>query len=286
MDGEISRRSLLRGSVGACALAGGLSGCGFDIKPAPEVTATADATGQIAITLGGVEPLMKVGGVVILDVTAPSAIASEVPQGGVLLARYDSDQFVATQALCTHLGCPLSYSTKDREVACPCHGSRFAAVSDSEKCAGAVTRGPANSPVRAFKTAYDAASGKITIDLTSAPACDVAFTPTVDGGKVVLPFAKVPALQSPGGTFTGQPTGLGDTLNVVRVDQSTVIALSAICTHQGCTVAYAKSTNNFVCPCHGSNYDLSGNVTAGPAVKPVKKYTAVLDADGVTVTVA
>jgi cytochrome b6-f complex iron-sulfur subunit len=42
-----------------------------------------------------------------------------------------------------------------------------------------------------------------------------------------------------------------------------VKALSAICTHLGCTLIHTE--NGFRCPCHGSCYDLEGKVTTGPA---------------------
>jgi cytochrome b6-f complex iron-sulfur subunit len=46
-------------------------------------------------------------------------------------------------------------------------------------------------------------------------------------------------------------------------------ALSLVCTHLGCTVEV--KADSFACPCHGSQYDRSGNVTQGPAVNPLPK---------------
>ncbi len=40
-------------------------------------------------------------------------------------------------------------------------------------------------------------------------------------------------------------------------------ALDATCTHQACTVA--PSGDHLACPCHGSMYTLTGQVTQGPA---------------------
>lgn len=40
-------------------------------------------------------------------------------------------------------------------------------------------------------------------------------------------------------------------------------AISAICTHLGCTVR--KGGPGFTCPCHGSQYDQNGQVVHGPA---------------------
>lgn len=52
--------------------------------------------------------------------------------------------------------------------------------------------------------------------------------------------------------------------------QPTVI--SAVCTHRGCTVNWQGSQKAFVCPCHGSVFDESGNVLAGPAPGPLPSY--------------
>jgi cytochrome b6-f complex iron-sulfur subunit len=44
-------------------------------------------------------------------------------------------------------------------------------------------------------------------------------------------------------------------------------ALSLVCTHLGCTVE--QKTDGFACPCHGSRFGADGQVTHGPAVKPL-----------------
>jgi cytochrome b6-f complex iron-sulfur subunit len=50
-----------------------------------------------------------------------------------------------------------------------------------------------------------------------------------------------------------------------------VVAFSAICTHQGCTVAPAGK--QFHCPCHGSVYDAAtGAVITGPAPLPLPPF--------------
>ena len=53
-------------------------------------------------------------------------------------------------------------------------------------------------------------------------------------------------------------------LLVARTSQSTFNAMSAICTHQTCTIT-GFANNEFVCPCHGSTYDTSGHRLGGPA---------------------
>lgn len=55
--------------------------------------------------------------------------------------------------------------------------------------------------------------------------------------------------------------------------QNTFNALSAICTHQGCIITdYDSSSQQFVCPCHGSRFNTTGQVTKGPAGSPLSKY--------------
>lgn len=51
-------------------------------------------------------------------------------------------------------------------------------------------------------------------------------------------------------------------------DASGIYAITAICTHLGCTVGVPVG-GRFLCPCHGSQYDLSGANLVGPAVLPL-----------------
>ncbi len=50
-------------------------------------------------------------------------------------------------------------------------------------------------------------------------------------------------------------------------------ALSSICTHQGCQInSFDSGSGQFVCNCHGSRFDASGNVVQGPAPSALQKY--------------
>jgi cytochrome b6-f complex iron-sulfur subunit len=62
------------------------------------------------------------------------------------------------------------------------------------------------------------------------------------------------------------------------------VALSSICTHQGCTISYSNANNNFPCPCHGSVFSTTGSVLNGPANSPVKKYTVTQEGSILTIS--
>lgn len=55
-------------------------------------------------------------------------------------------------------------------------------------------------------------------------------------------------------------------------------AMSAACTHLGCTIARVEW--GFQCPCHGSKFDSKGRVVAGPAPKPLPWYQIFQDPEG------
>lgn len=60
-------------------------------------------------------------------------------------------------------------------------------------------------------------------------------------------------------------------------------ALSVRCTHQGCHVR--PSGNALACPCHGSTYDLEGQVIHGPAKAPLQRFVVEVTANGIEVVV-
>ena len=55
-------------------------------------------------------------------------------------------------------------------------------------------------------------------------------------------------------------------------------AMSLLCTHLGCTVRDAPE--GFLCPCHGSRYDSQGQVTRGPAGRPLPELRVEVSVSG------
>lgn len=71
---------------------------------------------------------------------------------------------------------------------------------------------------------------------------------------------------------------------IICTAPSTYIALSSVCTHQGCTVSFSSSSKKFSCPCHGGMFDISGKVLVGPPTSPLPEYSVALD--GTTLTIS
>jgi cytochrome b6-f complex iron-sulfur subunit len=63
------------------------------------------------------------------------------------------------------------------------------------------------------------------------------------------------------------------------------VALTAVCTHLGCTVQYEADQNRIHCACHGGVYDpRTGANVSGPPPKPLKLFKVAVNADGVQVS--
>ena len=63
---------------------------------------------------------------------------------------------------------------------------------------------------------------------------------------------------------------LGKGKIAVRKDvNGSLQALSASCTHMGCTVTWNNADRTWDCPCHGSIFSADGDVIHGPAIEPL-----------------
>jgi len=59
---------------------------------------------------------------------------------------------------------------------------------------------------------------------------------------------------------------------VYRDEDDTLHAVSLRCTHLGCLVRFNDAERSWDCPCHGSRFDVDGNVLEGPATKPLTRH--------------
>ena len=83
------------------------------------------------------------------------------------------------------------------------------------------------------------------------------------GGTAIVSESEV----APGSAHKFEDSGNPAVL--VHLDNGDFVAYSAVCTHQGCDVAYKDG--NLACPCHGSVFDPADGaaVIAGPAQRPL-----------------
>jgi len=85
----------------------------------------------------------------------PPGTTTPVAEGRAFI-EHDERGLYAINATCTHLGCLVKQARSGFE--CPCHGSQFTAT-------GAVTHGPATSPLNYAALSIDSA-GKVILDLS------------------------------------------------------------------------------------------------------------------------
>lgn len=78
------------------------------------------------------------------------------------------------------------------------------------------------------------------------------------------------ALQQVGGFKTFQINS--KPVFLIKTASETFLALSMVCTHQGCTVDYVSSSKIFDCPCHDSQFEQNGTVRKGPAARNLDTY--------------
>jgi Rieske Fe-S protein len=111
----------------------------------PSVAAGAEEH-KVAVPLAKLEVLKSVGG----------SIALKLKDKLVLLVRDSATGVRAFNPTCTHRQCVVAFSTGDRKIKCPCHGSQF----DLD---GHVVHGPASRPLETY--AAELAGDRVIVTL-------------------------------------------------------------------------------------------------------------------------
>jgi cytochrome b6-f complex iron-sulfur subunit len=98
------------------------------------------------------------------------------------------------------------------------------------------------------------------------------------GGVFNFPPERVPQMNTAPVTI---PEGR---FHVVHVDGG-VNVLYQVCTHLGCLPKWNIQENRFLCPCHGSQFAMTGQYLAGPAPRSLDRFeTTVFFSDGTSAT--
>jgi thiosulfate dehydrogenase [quinone] large subunit len=119
------------------------------------------------------------------------------------------------------------------------------------------------------KNTTHALSGSIGTTGTTTPG-------STTSGTLLGSAKSVPSGQS--ATFTIPSSG---DPGIVINTNSTFYAYDAVCPHAGCTVGWAPQNNLIVCPCHGSEFNVTtGDVVDGPAPHGLTKLKVVEESNG------
>ncbi len=83
--------------------------------------------------------------------------------------------------------------------------------------------------------------------------------------------------QFPAGSVT--PVEVGR-FYLVRLPEGGFLAVYRRCTHLGCAVPYDQAVGQFVCPCHGSEFTMDGDVLNEPAPRPLDLFALSINEAG------
>jgi cytochrome b6-f complex iron-sulfur subunit len=110
--------------------------------------------------------------------------------------------------------------------------------------------------------------------------------PVINGtvaGNAVTVNADPNTVLGPVGGAALVRSGAGDFL-VAHTALSTFSALTAMCTHEACTITNFNNPT-YVCPCHGSQFNTAGQVLSGPATRSLRTYPTQLTSTTLTITI-
>ena len=77
----------------------------------------------------------------------------------------------------------------------------------------------------------------------------------------------------------------GQNVIVAHTNADTWIAVDSRCTHELTIINYRASSNDFLCPNHGSQFTATGAVSKGPATSALSRYNTSFDATNNTLRV-
>ncbi|MDN7023324.1 FAD-dependent oxidoreductase [Methanoculleus sp. FWC-SCC1] len=88
------------------------------------------------------------------------------------------------------------------------------------------------------------------------------------GERLARPLSDVSALSPGRGGIVAID---GHKTAVYRDAAGRLYAVEPVCSHMGCIVSWNEAEKSWDCPCHGSRYDVDGNILHGPATERLKQ---------------
>jgi nitrite reductase/ring-hydroxylating ferredoxin subunit len=70
---------------------------------------------------------------------------------------------------------------------------------------------------------------------------------------------------------------MGGRFFLARQQDGGFIAISLRCTHLGCAISWEDEKKRFICPCHSSAFDISGEVLNPPAARALDYYPVLIE---------
>ena len=64
---------------------------------------------------------------------------------------------------------------------------------------------------------------------------------------------------------------------LARLDDGGFLAMSRYCTHLGCAIPWVEKENRFICPCHSSEFDITGEVINPPAPRALDLHPSAIE---------
>ncbi len=134
-------------------------------SPSPGATAVPGATPSPAPSVAAgiaIASIADVQGAGARRFTVPVTAPAPLPAGdpGIIVALSDGT-FAAYDALCTHEGCRVGYSTSAGIIVCPCHGAEFDPANHA-----AVLAGPAPEPLLELPLVVNQQDGTIALAIS------------------------------------------------------------------------------------------------------------------------
>ena len=112
-----------------------------------------------------------------------------------------------------------------------------------------------------------------------SPSSFSIYKATVNDKKVLVPLSRFEksSLQ------IVRPAGMYYDIAVQKQEAGKYEAMALLCTHQQNQLTVTG--NGYTCSLHGSTFDKNGNVTKGPAERPLQQFTATVSGENLIIQI-